>query len=169
TGAGSTNGVLRFEARQHLQRVALTLANGIVYVAYAGYGETDPFHGWLLGYNAANLEPLTNYVCNSTPNSTVTNFGPNAGEGGIWMGGCGLAVDASGYLYVATGNGSFNAYNASNGTEYASSFLKLSTAGGLSVADYFTPYNQKYLSDNDLDLGAGGVVLLPDQSGTIPH
>ena len=100
--------------------------------------------------------------------SSVTVFGPNAGEGGIWMGGSGPAVDGAGYLYLATGNGSFNAY-ASNGTEYASSFLKLSTAGGLSVADYFTPYNQGYLSDNDLDLGSGGVLLLPDQPGPFPH
>jgi hypothetical protein len=170
TGAGSsTNGVLSFEARQHLQRAALTLANGVVYVAYAGYGDTDPFHGWLIGFNAANLQPLPNFIFNSTPNSMTRDFGPNAGEGGIWMGGCGLAVDGAGYLYLATGNGSFNANNATNGTEYGSSFVKLSTAGGLSVADYFTPYNQKYLSENDLDLGSGGVVLLPDQAGPYPH
>lgn len=168
-GAGSTNGVLQFEARQHLQRAALTLANGVVYAAYAGYGETDPFHGWLIGFNAASLQPLATFVFNSTPNSTTANFGPNAGEGGIWMGGCGPAVDDAGYLYVATGNGSFNAAIATNGTEYGSSFIKLSTAGGLSVADYFTPYNQKYLADNDLDVGAGGVLLVPDQSGPYPH
>jgi len=169
-GAGSTtNGILRFEARQHLQRAALTLANGVVYVAFAGYGDTDPFHGWLIGFNAATLQPLGNYVFNSTPNSTTRDFGPNAGEGGIWMGGSGPAVDDAGYLYLATGNGSFNAATATNGTEYGSSFVKLSTGGGLSVADYFTPYNQKYLGENDLDVGSGGILLLPDQNGPYPH
>ena len=34
---------------------ALILSNGIIYVAFGGYGNTDPFHGWILAYKAANL------------------------------------------------------------------------------------------------------------------
>jgi hypothetical protein len=85
------------------------------------------------------------------------------------MGGGGPAVDAAGNLYFTTANGSFNAFNEAGGTEYGDSFLKLSTGHGLSVADYFTPYNQAYLADNDLDLGSGGVLLLPNQAGPVPH
>ena len=168
-GVGSANGVVIFEAKQQIQRSALTLAGGILYVAYAGYDDTNPYHGWIIGFNAANLQQLPNYVFNSTPNSTIAQFGPDAGEGGIWMGGGGLAVDVRTNLYFATGNGSFNAFNNSGGTEYGDSFIRLSTLGGLQVADYFTPYNQAFLAGNDLDLGSSGVTLLPDQPGPIPH
>ncbi len=35
--------------------------------------------------------------------------------------------------------------------------------------DYFTPSNQEALSSQDLDLGSGGVMLLPDTSGSPVH
>src|SRR5262249_28611385 len=69
--------------------------------------------------------------------------------------------------YVMVGNGIFNAHT--NGTEYADSFLRLSTSGGLAVADYFTPYNQASLAAGDTDLGSGGPVLLPDEAGSTSH
>jgi hypothetical protein len=171
-GAGSTNGVLPFQAQQLLQRSALTLANGILYVAYAGYTDTpveDPFHGWIVGFDASDLQQLPNYVFCSTPNGTTRDYGSTAGEGGIWGGGAGLAVDGNGNLYFGTGDGSFNAFPNTNGTEYGNSIMNLSTAGGLSVADYFTSYNQAYYRTNDLDIGSGGVMLLPDQPGPYPH
>jgi hypothetical protein len=168
-GVGGSNGAVFFQPKQQLQRSAITLARGILYVAYGGYADTDPYHGWILGYDASNLQPLTNYVFNSTPNSTVAAFGANAGEGGIWMGGGGLAVDAGNSLYFTVGNGSFNAFNNSGGTEYGDSIIRLSSSNRLSVADYFTPYNQAFLGANDLDVGSGGVMLLPDQVGSTPH
>ncbi|HWC60459.1 MAG TPA: hypothetical protein VHC44_12255, partial [Verrucomicrobiae bacterium] len=170
TGTGSSGGVLPFQAVQELQRCALTLAGGVLYVAYAGYTDTiatDPFHGWLIGYDASNLQLLSNRVFNSTPNGTIGQFGAAAGEAGIWMGGGGPAVDENTNLYFATGDGNFNAY--SGGTEYGDSVIKLSTANGFSVADYFTPYNEEYFRTNDLDAGSGGVMLLPDQPGSYPH
>ena len=171
-GAGSTNGVLAFQAQQQLQRSALTLANGILYVAYAGYTDTpieNPFHGWIIGFDASNLQQLPDYVFCSTPNGTTNDYGSTAGDGGIWGGGAGQAVDGNGNLYFGTGDGNFNAFPNSNGTEYGNSIINLSTAGGLSVADYFTPYNQAFLRTNDLDVGSGGVMLLPDQPGPYPH
>ena len=170
-GTGSVKGVLSFQAVQELQRCALTLAGGVLYVSYAGYtdtAQTDPFHGWVLGYNASNLQLLPNSVFCTTPNGTVAQFGPIAGEAGIWMSGGGPAFDGAN-LYLSTGDGNFNAFPGSNGTEYGSSILNLSTAAGLSVADYFTANNQAYLQDNDLDLGSGGVMLLPDQPGPNPR
>ena len=169
TGVGSTNGRVAFNARQQLQRSALTLAGGMVYVVFTGYADTDPYHGWIIGFNAANLAQLTNYVFNTTPNSTTAAYGGNAGEGGIWMGGNGLAVDANTNLFFQVGNGIFNATNGAGKTEYGDSFLKLSTVNGLSVADYFTPWNQFDLAAGDTDLGSGGLVLLPDQPGSFPH
>lgn len=171
-GNGSVGGVQYFQPGQELQRPALTLANGILYVAFAGYTDTpnqDPFHGWVIGFNASNLQQLPAYVFNDTPNGTTSEYGSIAGRGGIWMGGGGPAVDASGNLYLMTGDGDFNAFNNSGGTEYGDTFLKLSTSGGLSVADYFTPQNQAFYQSNDLDVGSGAVMLLPDQPGPIPH
>ncbi len=171
-GAGSTNGVMTFQAQQQLQRSALTLANGVLYVAYAGYTDLsvgEQYHGWVIGFNASNLQQLPDYVFCSTPNGTTNEFGSIAGRGGIWGGGAGQAIDADGNLYFGTGDGNFNAFPNSNGTEYGDSILKLSTASSLSVADYFTPYNQEYFRTNDLDVGSGGVMLLPDQPGPYPH
>jgi len=171
-GSGSTNGILRFQARQELQRTALTLAGGVLYVSYAGYTDTqitDPFHGWVLGFNASTLQLLPGYVFCTTPNGTTAQFGPRAGEGGIWMGGGGFAVDGNNNLYFATGDGNFTAYPGSHGTDYGNTYLKLSTSGDLAVADYFTLNNQAFLQANDVDAGSGGVIILPDQPGPNPH
>ncbi len=168
-GVDSVDGVVTFNAQQENQRPALTLAGGILYVAYAGYADTDPYHGWIIGFNAANLMILTNYVFNVTPNSTTDEFGGNAGEGGIWMGGCGLAVDDQTNIYVNVANGSFNVTNGSGNTEYGDSMLKLATSNGLSVVDYFTPWNQAEMQELDKDLGSGGIMLLPDQPGAATH
>ena len=169
TGVGSSGGVLTFDPKQHIQRPALTLAGGIVYVAYAGYADTDPYHGWVFGFNATNLVQLTNYVFNTTPNATTAAFGSNAGEGGIWMSGNGLCVDAGTNLYFMAGNGSYNA-NSVGGTEYGECFVKLSTSSNrLAVADYFAPYNYSSLNGGDTDVGSGGPLLLPDSAGSAAH
>jgi autotransporter-associated beta strand protein len=157
-----------FSAVQHMQRPALTLAGGILYAAYGSHDDTDPYHGWVIGFNATNLVLLTNYVFNTTPNATIAAFGANAGEGSLWMGGNGLSVDANTNIYFETGNGSFSANT--NGGDYADSFLKLSTTNNkLAVADYFTPYNQLSLQNSDADLGSGGPLLLPDSVGSVAH
>jgi hypothetical protein len=170
SGVGSSGGVLRFDPKANgLQRSALTLAGGRLFVTYSGFADTDPYHGWVLGFDKATLQQLTNYIFNTTPNSTVAAYGGNAGEGGLWMGGNGLCVDAATNLYFEVGNGVFNVTNGGGGTEYADSFVKLSTSSGLSVADFFTPFDQSTLALNDTDLGSGGPVLLPDAVGSGGH
>jgi len=165
-GVSSSNGIITFIPKQQIQRAALTLAGGMVYVAFAGYADTDPYHGWVIGYNASDLVQLTNYVFNTTPNSTNS---PNPGEGGIWISGCGLSVDDNTNLYVPVGNGSFTATNGSAWTDYGDSLIRLSTTNGLAVADYFTPYNQATLQTVDQDFGSCGCMFLPDQPGPYPH
>ncbi len=169
TGVGSSGGVVPFVHKQQIQRSALTLAGGRLFVAYSGYADTDPYHGWVLGFDASNLQLLSNYIFCTTPNSTMAQYGAHAGESGIWMGGGGIAVDANTNLYFEVGNGIFTATNGAGGTEYGDSFMKLSTANGLAVADYFTPYNQAMLAAGDTDLGSGALILLPDQPGQNPH
>jgi hypothetical protein len=168
TGAGSSGGVLPFVATLSLQRAAMTLVGGTLYVTFTGYADTNPYHGWIFGYNKTNLQLLPGYIFNSTPNSTTTAYGANAGEGGIWMAGNGLCVDSANNLFFMTGNGIFNATN-SGGTEYGDCFMRLSTTNGLAVADWFSPFNQSTLAAGDTDLGSGGCILLPDAIGTPAH
>jgi outer membrane protein assembly factor BamB len=47
------------------------------------------------------------------------------------------------------------------------SALKFNQTNGVSLVDYFSPYNHKTLSATDKDLT--GLVLLPTQSGTFPR
>jgi hypothetical protein len=165
-GVGSVGGVIPFVPKQHIQRAALTLAGGVVYVAFAGYADTDPYHGWIIGYNKANLQQLTNYVFNTTPNSTT---GSNPGEGGIWLSNGGISVDEATNLYVPVGNGRFDGTSGTIGTEFGDCILKLSTTNGLAVIDYFAPNNQATLESLDQDMGSGGLLFLPDQPGPFPH
>jgi hypothetical protein len=133
----------------------------VVYVSWASHEDTDPYHGWVIGFSASNLAPVTNGVFNSTPNSVGT---VTYSRGGIWMGGGAPAVDSSGFLYFITGNGTFNA-NTAGGANYGDSMMKLSTTSGLSVADYFTPSDQATLDANDTDFGSGAATILIDPSG----
>jgi uncharacterized repeat protein (TIGR03806 family) len=166
-GVDSVGGVMTFNPKQSNQRPALALAGGRLYVAYAGYADTDPYHGWVFAYNATNLALPSNYIFNSTPNATTGTFGSHAAEGGIWQGGGGLCVDTNNNVYFETGNGSFSANTG--GGDYSDTFLKLSTTNGLAVADYFTPYDQASLAAADTDLGSCGPLLLPDSAGSVAH
>ena len=167
TGMDSSGGVVTFNAKTQNERCALTLAGGILYIAYSSYADTDPYHGWIIGFNPGSLQPLTNYVFNTTPNASQAVFGRHAGEGALWMGGGGLCVDASNNLYFETANGSFDADQG--GGDYGDSFMRLSSTSGLAVADYFTPFNQAALQAADADLGSGGPLLLPDEAGSAAH
>ncbi|HXD00562.1 MAG TPA: Calx-beta domain-containing protein, partial [Verrucomicrobiae bacterium] len=168
TGRDSVGGRVTFNPEQENQRSALTLAGGILYDVFTGYADTDPYHGWIIGYNPSNLVQLTNYIFNTTPNSTTALYGANAAEGGIWMGGGGMGVDDHNNLLFEVGNGTFNVLNNSGGTEYGDCFIKLSTTNGLALVDYFAPNNQANLAQNDTDLGSGGLLLLPGQTGPFP-
>lgn len=96
------------------------------------------------------------------------NASPDADDSGIWAGDTGPAADPAGNIFVATGNGRFDA--VSGGRDYGDSLLKLGLAGPqLLVRDYFTPFNQQELDAEDKDLGSGGPLLLPDQPGPHPH
>ena len=152
TGDGSSGSVLTFDAQKQNQRPALTLANGIVYVGWSSHCDWGPYHGWLIGYDATNLQQAVVY--NDTPNGT---------NGGIWMSGQAPAVDPSGNLYLSTGNGTVGTTaNRRDTTNRGESFLKLTRNGtNLTVASWFTPYNYTNLDNGDLDLGSAGILLIP--------
>ena len=154
-GTGDGGSSVTFNALRENQRSALLLANGNVYIAWASHGDNGPYHGWVIAYNAANIQQQT-AAWASTPNGSM---------GGIWMAGGGVTADASGNLYVAIGNGTFDANTG--GRDYGDSLVKLTPS--LSVIDSFTPRDQANLSSKDLDFGVATAMVLPDQAGSFPH
>jgi hypothetical protein len=109
-------------------------------------------------------------VLNVAPNSD--GLGPS-----IWMNGAAPAADSDGNIFVLTANGVFETSLDANGfpsaQDYGNSFLKISTANhALTVADYFTVWNEVSESAADLDLGGSGALLLPDLTdgdGAVRH
>ena len=154
TGAGSSKGLLSFDPFRSNQRPGLLLLNGGIYIAWASHGLEGEFtyHGWVMGYNENTLKQISAYCITA-----------NGSSGGVWQSGDGLAADVLGNLYFMSGNGTFDANTG--GQDYGMSYVKMATKGGLNVADYFTPYNESEESNQDLDLGSGGAMLLPYQSG----
>jgi hypothetical protein len=154
TGDGSSGGRVSFNALRQGQRPGLLLNNGVVYLGFGGHDDVRPYHGWIIGYDASNLQQTIMY-----------NVTPNGYGGGVWQGGGGLTSDSSGNIYFATGNGDFDVNTG--GVDYGDSIEKLASNG--SVIDYFTPHDQLNMDVNDLDLGSAGPVLLVDQTGPHPH
>src|SRR5215475_11241709 len=152
-GAGASKGQIAFDALRENPRAALTLANDTVYLEWASSCDVDPYHGWVMSYDAKTLAQ-----------KSVLNVNPDGTEAGIWLGDTGPAVDAEGNLYVPTGNGTFDAANG--GRDYGDSVLKLD-GSSLAIRDYFTPHDQERISKADTDVGSSGPTLLPDQPG--PH
>jgi hypothetical protein len=151
-GSGTEN---TFLPGQHVERPGLSIVNGVVYTSWGSHCDGGPYASWLMGYNATTLAQVN-----------VLNLTPNGSEGGIWAAGSGPAVDANGNIYLLTGNGTFDTTLTGGGFpskgDYGNAFVKISTAGGmLAVTDYFTMDNTTSESNGDVDLGSGGLMLLP--------
>ena len=147
-GIDGSGGIVPFDAQHTLQRPGLLLMNGVIYVPYGNY------HGWVLAYNAQTLAQL--YVFNTSPNSDNSN---------IWQSGQGLVADSLNNIYFATSDAKFDA-NAGSLDDYGDTLLKLNSS--LQVVDYFTPMDQACRSGHDVDLGSGGPLILPTQTGSYP-
>jgi len=154
---GVFNGTLKFDQLRENPRAALLLAGGKIYITWASSCDVGPYYGWVMAYDAKSLAQVA-----------VFNAAPEGEEAGIWQSDAGPAADSEGNVYPVTGNGKFSA--ASGGRDYGDTALKLGvSSSGFQVKDYFTPFNQQQLSDDDLDLGSLGPLLLPDQSGSHQH
>jgi hypothetical protein len=164
TGDGSQGGMVSFDSQLHHQRSGLAEVGGKIFVVFAAHEDATPYHGWVIGYKASNVQQQV-AVFNTTPN------GVNGADGGIWGGGGAPAVDSTGDIYVVTGNGVFDEAPPPPNNDYGDSILRLhsftgSTPNGvnLSVAGWFTPFDQLNLAQTDSDLGSGAAVLLPLQT-----
>jgi hypothetical protein len=151
-GTAEGNTRVNYDGFVQLQRPGLLLLNGWVYIAFGSTADRGDYHGWVVAYNAADLQK-TAVFC-TTPDEVDAN---DAEQGGIWHAGTGISSDGSS-IYVVTGNGSFNA-NLNGGHNYGDSIIRLDT--NLNVLSYFTPYNQDVLNRLNYDLGINGLLLLP--------
>jgi outer membrane protein assembly factor BamB len=133
-----------FNALMQNQRPALLLANDMVYVGYSSHCDREPYHGFLMAYDAKTLAQVS-----------VLNTSPTGSEASIWQSGQGPAVDAEGNVYVVTGNGSWDGVR-----NFSESFLKLTPK--LKLLDWFTPTNHSALDERDDDLDSSGATLIPD-------
>src|SRR5579864_2656414 len=163
TGDGSSGGMVSFNSQLHHQRSGLAEVNGKIFVVFAAHEDATPYHGWVIVYKASNVQQQI-AVFNTTPN------GVNGADGGIWGGGGAPAIDGGGDIYVSTGNGVFDEAPPPPHDDYGDSILRLhsftgSTMNGvnLSIAGWFTPFDQSTLAQTDGDLGSGAAILLPDQ------
>jgi outer membrane protein assembly factor BamB len=155
-----------FNATYQRQRPALLEANGNI---YAGFGSFCDFsanlsRGWLLGWNAGTLTPLSANQVNDTEATSPSEFFLSS----IWMSGYGLAADDSGNIVFVTGNSDPVGTTYNGVTNIQESVVKVSP-NLTDVVDLFTPSDQGSLDRADQDFGSGGVLVLPDQLGATPH
>jgi hypothetical protein len=151
----ANGGRVIFDSMHQLQRPGLLLSGGVVYICFGSYSDWNPYHGWIIGYDAFTLAQVA-----------VWNATPNGAEGSFWQAGASLSVDAAGNIFGIVANGTFDANTG--GSDYGESVVELKPMT-LSVSDYFTPFNYKQLNAGDIDFGSAGITLLPDQPGPFPH
>ena len=143
-----------FEDAMQVNRPALLLENGNLYIAFGSNGcRGDNEEGWVLSYSATTLQPMGAF-----------DVEPGDSAAAIWQRGGGLSSDSAGNIYGATADGDFEA-----GTNFGQSVIKLSQVDStLQLADWFTPFNEQDLDRHDMDLSEP-VLVLPDQKGKHPH
>lgn len=173
TGDGSVTDSLNgnkptvfFDPQWENQEAALSVAPGLIVVSWGSHGDNGPYHGWVMAFSSSKLKLVSAY--NTSPNGDSSFLDFPAGAG-IWQGGAGPALDEAGALYLATGAGQFDAEGglSAGGTEFGNSVLKLKFSDpSKPLQDFFTPNNWLPLSENLLDLGSGGVVVLPNVGNT---
>jgi polyvinyl alcohol dehydrogenase (cytochrome) len=132
-----------------LQRAALALGSGTVYIGYGGnYGDCGLYHGWVVG-----ITEQPGAGVNGQPQARERAFDttPDSTGGAVWMGGGGPAIDSSGDLYITTGN-----TNSSGTAPWSEAVVKL--------APNLTPLAayQDASATDDEDLGTGDATLLPN-------
>ena len=155
TSAGKT---YTFNNLTQVNRPALLLSNGNIYIAFGSNGGNGVEQGWVVAYSAATATSPTPEFLGAFDDE------PGKYTAAIWQKGGGLSADSAGYIYGETGDGPVIA-----GTNFGESVLKLSqTARGLALVDWFTPYNWHDIKSKDLDLN-DAVLILPNQLGAHSH
>lgn len=172
-GGGIANGFTVPYQKMRAGLGLLTDAGGrkAVVVSFSINGENPngPGHGFVVVYDVRGLNREPGF----TPTPAVWNVTPNGGAGGIWMSGSGPAIDGSA-IYLTTGNGMDPGTIAGN---FAESFVKLRYTAGVAnvdngkpklvVEDFWGAFSDFMRGDQDQDLGAAGVFLIPNRGNLV--
>jgi len=155
-----------FNGAYQRQRPGLLLANGSVYAGFGSFCDlgANLSRGWLLGWDAGTLTPMPANQLNDAQATDPDSFFLSS----IWMSGYGLATDDAGNILFVTGNSDYSGTTYDGISNIQESVVKVSP-DLTTVLDLFTPRNQAALDQSDADFGSGGVMVLPDQPGQIPH
>jgi hypothetical protein len=159
--------------RAGLGLLADAAANKAIVVSFSINGENPrgPGHGFVVAYDVRGL----NREAGFTPTPAIWNVTPGqgAGAGGVWMSGSGPAIDGND-IYLTTGNGMDPGTMPGN---FGESFIKLRYTPGvagvdngkpaLAVADFWGAFSDFGREDEDQDLGAAGVFLIPERGNLI--
>lgn len=148
-----------------LDESPLNVANGYLYATLGGaYDDHPPYDGHVVSVNLnTGATAVFNSLC-SNDRDLLGASGCSQQHSGIWgRGGAVVDPDPSmnGRIYVATGNGDFNA-NA-GGYNYGDSILALAPDLSSLLGSY-TPPNYAKLAASDLDLGSTSPAILPEQT-----
>ena len=171
-GTADNDSSLAFNAYQHQQRPGLLLANGVVYIGFGSLCDSPPWQGWVAAVSVNGTPALKSLWS--------AEVGVGSSGAGIWQSGGGLVSDGNDSagnprVFVSTGNGV--SPPASPGSSAPGTLgdavvrIGLNSAGNLVTNDYFSPSNAPTMNNEDLDLGAGGPLALPNSFGTssVPH
>jgi hypothetical protein len=131
-----------FDVGKEIQRGALSLVNGILYVPFGGvYGDGPPYKGFVVAVNTANP-------------TQVGGWSASGDRSGLWQGG-GLASDGTS-IFATTSNGS-------DGTHKDSEEVVRITGMGTSshaAKDVFFPSSWKTWDGQDNDFGASSPLVV---------
>ena len=153
-------------------------ANHLVVVTDGYIGDGGDYQGHLVSINlASGAQHTFNAMCSDKTIHFVLKGTPGSNDcgdvrSGIWGRG-GATFDAATHrVYIATGNGHFNA-NA-GGFNWGDSVLALNVDGTGSGAglphDSYTPSDYQALEDTDIDLGSVSPAILPvPAASTVRH
>lgn len=172
-GGGIANG---FTTPYQKMRAGLGLltdgaGNKAVIVSFSINGENPrgPGHGFVAAFDVRGL----NRGAGFTPTPAIWNVTPGGGAGGVWMSGSGPAIDGND-IYLAAGNGMDPGTMAGN---FGESFVKLRYTAGVAgqndgkpqlvVADFWGAFSDFGREDEDQDLGAAGLFIIPERGNLV--
>lgn len=146
---------------------SLNIANGYLYMTLSGNdGDYGHYVGHVVAVNlSSGAKTVWNAECANITQLLYTsgqNYCSNT-MSGIWAR-PGVKVDpVTGNVFVATGNGNYNAN--SGGNNWGDSIVELN-ANLTSMIDSYTPTTYSSLDSGDADLGSSAPVILPTQSSS---